>query len=166
MNSSVVLSIFPNAKGFGYACMHLPATLIDYGVISPTPLENNKLVHKLTQSIHYLQPTIILIRDPMNQRGAKSKRLQSFIKDVESLSSKFDLPVFQYTRDDIIQAFESLQVKTKFEINQQLVKQFPELRFRLPKKRLFYESEDNQQALFDAVSLITAYLYFEKDPLF
>lgn len=161
--SHVILSIFPNYKGFGYVCLQQPNALIDYGVVTISPFSASKLKERFAKTLEYLKPTILILRDCTHQKGNRSERVVSFLQDVKGLARSKAMPVFEYTREDIKSIFFEHNASTKFEIAKVLSEQFPELRRYLPKPRAFYEHEDYYQVMFDALSLVAAHRYFENE---
>ncbi|MEM6831569.1 MAG: hypothetical protein AAF551_13750, partial [Bacteroidota bacterium] len=64
MNSPpVILGIFPNARGFGFALMESPSELLDYGSKTFRPLTNDKCIKGVENILDYYKPKLILLRN-------------------------------------------------------------------------------------------------------
>jgi len=62
-----------------------------------------------------------------------------------------------FARSEVREAFRIFHAKTKYEIACILVQMFPELLWKLPPERKFYESEHPSMTIFDAIALGLTY---------
>lgn len=157
--SHLVLAIYPNSRGFGYALMDGIHTHIASGIVDVSPLKNPLILKRAKMMINYFKPTIVVLRNHRSKFAPlRSKRLIRLIEKITWEAEKQGLKVFHYRRTDIRTAFEQFNVQTKYEIAQKIIEGFPELKSREPKVRKFYMTEDYHMGVFDAVALaITHY---------
>lgn len=154
MKKNIIFSIYPCAKGFGYAVMQEPNNLIDFGVANVNPISNDKIIKRIAKMIEFYHPTVLLI-----PRGYNGKRVMALLSLIITLSSYYRIPLFQYTRQQIQHVFEQFHAKSKYDIAVQLVSVFPQLHSWLPRKRGTADPESYTAVIFDAMSLVTVYKY-------
>lgn len=154
----VLLAIYPNTIGYGFGCLQMPNKLIDAGVIKTRPLSNDRLLEHIEKAIGFYQPTILIVRDgeSIHKKGERNKRL---IEEVLKLAIVKNLPVYQYSRQQVRDVFELMGATTKHEISQRIIEVLPELSERAPQKRKLWASEDYSTGLFDALALAYAHDY-------
>lgn len=155
----VLLSIYPNANGFGFVYMADPRKLIDYGSVRINPISNSKVLARVKKSFAYFRPSIVVILDPYGRSSRTGKRVRKLIDSIVTYAKDDGLEVAQYTRDQIRDIFEVFGAKTKYEISQLLITEFKELERKSPKKRKLWTSEDRNMAIFDALSLALTWYY-------
>jgi Holliday junction resolvasome RuvABC endonuclease subunit len=153
----VLLALYPNSIGIGYACLQVPERLFDFGVTSVKPRSNSKLIKRAERFMDYYKPKIILIKE--KETSNRSHRVNKLIEAIITLSGEKGLPVYRYTRQQIKDVFEIFGAHTKFEMMQKICKMLPDLEHRAPKERQWYEKEDYNMALFHAVSLAVTHVH-------
>jgi Holliday junction resolvasome RuvABC endonuclease subunit len=153
----VILALYPNSIGVGYACIQIPERLIDYGVATVKPLSNGKLLKRTERFMEYYKPKIILLREVGASK--RSGRIDKLIDAITTLSGEMNLPVFRYTKQQIKDVFEIFGASTKFEMVEKIVKMLPDLEGSVPKERQWYEKEHYNMTMFNAVSLAITHTY-------
>jgi Holliday junction resolvasome RuvABC endonuclease subunit len=153
----VILALYPNAIGIGYACLQIPERLLDYGIATVKPMSNSKLLTRTEKFMDYYKPKIILLRETGLSKN--SGRTDKLIEAISTLSGEKDLPVYRYTKQQIKDVFEIFGAKSKFEMVERIVRMLPELGPRAPKQKKWYEKEDYNMVLFNAVSLAVTHTY-------
>jgi len=86
------------------------------------------------------------------------KRTKKLIKEIMSFAESEELPVVQYSRDQIRDVFSPKHV-TKYEIAKHLLTEFEELKVYKPAERKLWMSEDRNMAIFDSLSLALTWFY-------
>lgn len=155
---SVILALYPNARGLGYACIEMPQRLLDYGVITVRPKSTEKLLPRIQKFIDFFQPRIVVIREDDGRRY-KLNRLKKVVSAIESVAVERNITVHHYSREDIKQVFAQFGNTTKYEIALKIVEWFPELTHKTPKLRKAWMDEDYNMGIFDALSLAIAHAY-------
>lgn len=157
--NKVVYAIYPNANGFGFVYMENARKLLDYGAIRINPISNRKVLEKIKQALDYFRPSIVILLDPEGKASRTGSRVKELIKKIVAHAAEMNLPIVQYSRDQIKDVFEQFGATTKYGISQVLLKEFTELEAKSPMERELWMSEDRNMAIFDALSLAMAWFY-------
>ncbi len=160
--SNVYLSFYPNTRGFGYACTEGPSEVIDCGVATVRPVGNEKLIERAKRFIEYYEPTLILVQNGESKYSRQGERVLSLIREITAFAAQQRIVIKQYTREQIRFAFEQFGAKTKYEVAQKIISWLPEMKYREPKARKIYTSEDYNMGVFDALSLVFTHIYMAK----
>jgi len=151
---NVILTLYPNGIGMGFVICENPQELITYGMLKAKPLTKQKHLQILQNYLYYYNPSLVIIRDCETENKNISGRTRSLIKSLVTEAKTHDIKIHYYSRDDIKKTFIAFGNTTKHGINSTLVKWYPELKYRLPKKRRNFDSEHYQSGVFDAFSLM------------
>jgi Holliday junction resolvasome RuvABC endonuclease subunit len=159
--SPVILALYPNSVGIGYVCLQIPEKLLGYGVATAKPLSNSRLLKRTEKFIGYYRPKIIVLRET----GASKTSLRSdkLIEAITTLSGEMGIKVFRYTKQQIKDTFEVFGAHTKYEMVSKIITMLPDLASRAPKEKKWYEKEDYNMALFDAVSLAVTHAHLSEE---
>jgi len=157
----VVYAIYPNAQGFGFVYMENARKLLDYGAVRINPISNRRVLEKIKQSLDYFRPSIVILLDPEGKSSRTGSRVKELIKKIVALAAELNLPVMQYSRDQIKDVFEQFGATTKYGISQVLLKEFTVLEAKSPKERELWTSEDRNMVIFDSLSLAITWFYLE-----
>jgi Holliday junction resolvasome RuvABC endonuclease subunit len=161
IENPVILALYPNATGLGYACLQIPERLLDYGIATVQPVSNGKLLIRAEKFMDYYKPKIILLKETGSAKN--SRRTNKLIEAISTLSGEKDLPVYRYTKQQIKDVFEIFGAQSKFQIVEKIVRMLPELGPRAPKEKKWYEKEDYNMVLFNAVSLAIVHTYLAEE---
>ena len=158
--SPVILALYPNSSGLGYACIQVPERLMDYGVTTTTPLSNGKLLRRTERFMKYYQPKVIVLRESFSKDGkGRSDRL---IAAITTLAGEMGIEVHRYSKQQIRDTFEVFGAETRHEIASKIVQFLPELAHRAPKVRKWYEKEDYNMPVFDALALAITHAHLNE----
>lgn len=160
---SVVLALYPNFRGFGFAVLRISnnentCKLIDRGIISVRPVNNEKVLKRIHKYTDYFKPKVVILRD-FDLPPKRGRRISELIESIIHLVKEKQLPVYRYTREQIRFAFEQYGAKTKYEIAQKIIEGFPQLAKRAPKVTKWYDEEDYNMGIFDALALALTHQY-------
>ena len=161
-HTPIILSLYPYARGIGYVCLDAPQTLLDSGVVTIRPLSNERVLARINKFVEFHRPTVVVIRKLEDLHSRRAKQVQSTIDVITDYAKGLHLPVHQYSRENIREAFEIQGAKTKYEIVQKLVLWFPHLEPKVPKIRKAWMSEAYTMCLFDALALAVTHLHRTK----
>ena len=159
--SNVILALYPHANGFGYAYMENPRKLLEYGTVRINPICNRSVMNRIRNSMDFLRPSIVLVQDPEAKSSRTGRRVKRLIRKIVLYAQELNLPVHQYSRDQIRQVFSQFQAKTKYEISQIIIGEFKELEMKSPKPRKLWMSEHHNMPIFDALSLSLTHYYLQ-----
>jgi len=158
--SNVILAIYPNVRGFGYACIELPNHLIDYGVKTVKPVNNEIIIRQVAKQMDYYKPDIIVLRSG-DKLPLRAKRISQVVNHITELAIERNLPVHQYSKEQIKFVFEQFGATTNYEVAKKLSEWINVLQHIDIKPLKSYEPEAYYQGIFDAVSLAVCYGYID-----
>ena len=155
-NDFRVIAIAPFTKGFGFIVMERQERLIDWGLKIIRVEKNRESLKRVADLIKRYSPDSVVIEDYKHKGSHRSARVQTLLKDIESLSATKGVKTRRVPRF----AFKSMVSRdtpsTKHQIAVEIVKQFPELAHRLPRKRKPWLNEDARMNIFIALGLALA----------
>jgi hypothetical protein len=155
-----VLAIDLRPQQFGYAVFEGDERLLDWGVTSYRPGgEAGAAVaaRRVAELLRVFLPTAIVVRKVRREVARNSFGVQPILKAIRRKASGCGIPVNLIARKEVREAFRIFGTKTKYEIACRLTVMFPELLWKLPPERKFYESEHPSMTIFDAVALGVTY---------
>lgn len=155
---SVILSIYPNVRGLGYVCLQFPGTVYDFAMVGIRRADSDQALERVKRLILVLRPTIIVLRSNAPVTG-KGRRVAELIARIERYALAAGIPVHSYSRAQVKDVFEIFGAKNRQEIAEWLGYHFPALSENVPKPRKFYEDEDYNMGIFDAMALAVTYQY-------
>ena len=158
-DTTMILALYPNARGLGYACFEAPEKLWDCGVITVRPICNGKILERITKFVDFFHPTVLLVQDCDSKHSRHSKRVVRVVDSITKYAEEIKVPIYRYSRQQIRDVFEQFGAKSKYEIAQKIIAWFPQLASRAPKIRKPWMDEDYNMGTFDALSLIITHQY-------
>jgi hypothetical protein len=162
IKTNIVCAIYPNANGFGFVYLDNERQIIYYGSSRINPISNFKILERIKKSFDYFRPSIAIMLNPEGNTSRTGNRTKKLVKNIIDYADLENLPVVQYSRDQIRDVFEIRGVITKYEISKFLLTKFPELETKRPRERKLWESEDRNMAIFDALSLALTWFYLNE----
>lgn len=162
-----ILAIDLRPQRFGYAVSVGPTKLLDWGSAQYRPggtvgaASARKSAEKL---LAIFKPTVVVLRKVRSKTIATSPGVQPILTAIRQLACAHAVPLCHITRIDVRAAFKSHGVKTKYQIASTLAAMMPELLWRLPPERKFYESEPSAMIIFDAVAFGFTYWQMHERP--
>ena len=156
----IILSLYPDSRGIGYVCLQVPKGLYDYGITTAKPISNRRLLKRTEKFIDHFKPKIVVLREQAKETN--SDRNNKLIDAIVTLAGEKELQVFRYSKQQIRDVFEVFGASTKFGIVEQILKTFPDLAYRAPKQKKWYEREDYNMTLFNAVALALTHVYLSE----
>jgi Holliday junction resolvasome RuvABC endonuclease subunit len=157
--NTIILALYPNARGLGYACIAMPQHLIEYGVVTISPVSNSKTLKRIEKFIDFLKPKIVLLKDPTIINTFKGARIKMLVEAIKTLSGEKALPIYQYSRDQVRDTFEQFGAVTKYQISQKILSWYPDLERVAPKIQKSWMNEDYYMGIFDALALAVTHQY-------
>ncbi|MBS1594111.1 MAG: hypothetical protein JST90_07285 [Bacteroidetes bacterium] len=156
----IVLALFPNARGMGYACMDvIERQIVDYGVFNSRPLRNAIVLRRINSLIEYHNPSILLLRNYQGTSAQNKTRLKNLNIEISGIADKKNTSVYSYSRKQMRDVFEQFGASSKEAVANQLIVWFEELLPLKPRKRKDWMDEDYHMGVFDALALIITHQY-------
>jgi hypothetical protein len=154
-----ILAISPSTRGFGFAVLDKPGTLVDWGVKSVKGDKNSQSIAKVVGLIDHYEPKVLVLPDHSTKQSRRSPRIKALNQELLALASGHNVKLASYSHEKVRRFFFDGEEGTKDAIAEILANRFPEeLSFRLPPKRKPWMSEDYRMDIFDAVALIVVFL--------
>lgn len=156
---TIVLALYPNALGFGYAVVKNPREALECGVVKVNPICNHKCLERIKKFIDYYEPVLVIVQDLKGKNSFKVKRVTCLINRITSHAREKNLSVVRYSREQIRFVFSEFGATSKYAIAQTLCKWLPEFIHRMPQLRKPWMAEDYNMGMFDALSLALTHFY-------
>ena len=151
-----ILAIDLRLRRFGYAIFEGPDRLLDWGVyFFPPEVEGGAIVasKRVGDLMRLFTPSVIVIKKADRGSASRGSGLTPILKAIRRESSVRSIPVCLIRRKDVRRAFRVFQGNNKHENAAALTQIFPELLWKLPPKRKFYDGEHPRLILFDAIAV-------------
>lgn len=155
-----IFAIYPNERGFGYACVEMPGTLVDSGIVTVRPVCNGKIIKRIGKQMDFYRPCLVILRDGKSLTF-RAKRIAALIEEISQVAKAKSLPLHAYSREQIRLTFQQFGAETKYEISQKILEGFGELQPLAPAPRKKWESENYNMGIFDAISLALTHEYLK-----
>ena len=154
-----ILSFYFNNMGFGHVLMNTPLHVIEKGMNSIVPADNQEVLKKAKKIIRKLKPERIVIEDHRGNQTRKSKRIILLLNELVKHAKKIGIPISCYSREQIRTTFSNWHAETRYEIAEVIAKNidaFENLLFEKPK---YPGVEHYRSAQFDSASLGITHYY-------
>jgi len=155
----VVLAIYPNALGLGYALFESTQALIYQQLIRVRPMCNGKCKSILKKLMRDLKPDVVILEDTTCTSSRKRGRVMRLLKFITKQAKLRNMVLFKYSRNQIREVFSVYKAQTKYAIACQIAEWFPKLKSKLPRPWKLGDAEGHNQGMFDAVSLGLTHYY-------
>jgi hypothetical protein len=153
-NDTLVLSVFLSTKGFGFAVFEGPTVLVDWGVKGVRGTEKNgESLRKIRELLDFYHPDVLTMDNCKRTGSRRAKRIQALTDQTTGEARRRGIASSLFSRADVRSCFSKSDARTKREIAEAIVREFPELEPRLPPIRKIWMSEDARMNIFDAAAL-------------
>ncbi len=155
-----ILAIDLRPQQFGYAVFEGPKQLLDWGVAYYRPGgEAGAAVaaRRVAELVRVFLPSAIVVKKDRREVTRNSFGVRPILKAIRRKASARGIPVCFIARKEVREAFRVFRAKTKYEIACRLAVTYPELLWKLPPQRKFYESEHPCMTIFDAAAMGVTY---------
>lgn len=151
----VVMAIFPNTRGFGYAVFE-EVVPVDWGVSGVGgSRRNNACIGRITALVKRYDPDIVVLRDASEARSSRVSRL---IHAAAALPRESKATCIVISRRQVREAFRYVGRPTRPAIARAIAERIPFFEPLVPSVRKIWNGEGRQMGLFDAVALALTYL--------
>jgi hypothetical protein len=153
-----ILAIAPLSRGFGYAVMEGPDTLVAAGNKAFRRDKNDRSLAWVAKFIRLYQPGVLVLPDVNAADTHRAQRIKVLHRKLGVLARGHQLKVKLISATQQRERLLGDRTGTKQAMARTLAAKFPvELAARLPPKRRPWMSEDPRMDLFDAVGLAVAF---------
>jgi len=155
----LILTLYPNAIGFGFAVMTNALNVLTSQVVNIRPVSNKQSLKRIKEIMDYYEPKLVVVEDYLGIGSRKSKRIQKVIDSIYQYAQKKHLKICKYSRSDIRYVFSNFNAHTKHEIACVIAENIKSMEHKLVTPRKTNESEKYMVGAFDAVSLGVTHFY-------
>jgi hypothetical protein len=162
-----VLAIDPIKRGFGFAVLDGPDSLIEWGIKGTSRGQEPRerwCLRQATELLDFYRPDRVVLEDCLASGSRRGRRGEVLIDRVAELAEERGIPVRRISRARVYRTFGPSRAWTKYKIALAIAGRFPELGWRLPPIRKPWMSEDVRMAIFDAVALAQAFYVRRRAP--
>lgn len=158
-SSNVVLAVYPNTRGFGYAFFETATEPQDCGMVSIMPICNGKSLNRIKKFISHYEPTLVVLQDVTAVTTRRAQRVKSLVDSIIQYCKEVNLPTVEYSKEQIKFVFEQFNANTKHDIAKLITGWLPQFKNKLPKLRKPWMCEDYHMGMFDAIALALTHFY-------
>jgi len=152
------LAVAPLSRGFGYAIMENPSTLVACGNKVINHDKNLRALAWVERFIRFYQPEVLVFPDVNAADTRRAPRIKTLHRKIFALANEHQLKVRLVSVTQVRAQLLGSAKGTKQALAEVLAAKFPvELASRLPPKRRPWMSEDPRMDIFDAVGLAAVY---------
>lgn len=156
---TIILALYPNAKGLGYVCLEQSQKIVDSGIVTTRLLGTEKLLLRIRKFIEFYTPTVVVLRSLDMSDLSRSQKAKMLIEGMHQQAEHLQIPLYTYNRQQIRDVFEQFGAQNKNEIAQKIIEWFPQLTSYAPKIRKAWMDESYYMGVFDAVALAITHQY-------
>lgn len=152
--SDLVLSIYPNSRGFGFVLFEGPLSPFDWGVKEIRgPAKNRQMLRFIESLLDRYTPVVLVLEDWTDEAYQRTDRIVDLYESILALAKRKAIPVVRYPMTKIREHFAYRNALTKYEIALHIAKIIPAFSYQVPPVRKIWRSEDARQGLYDAASI-------------
>lgn len=151
-NSRRALAVDPTHRGFGFVVLEGSVRLLDWGVKDVRANRDQGTLGKVCELIDTYRPHVLVLEDCDDRTTRRGPRATTLIGKLAILAKQKGVRV-QAISLHVAQARLVPGKPTKRAVAQAIVTRFPELAIHQPPERRPWMSEDDRQAVFDAITL-------------
>ncbi|HZR84211.1 MAG TPA: hypothetical protein VFD92_24145 [Candidatus Binatia bacterium] len=152
------LAVDLNTRGFGFVVLEGNDRLVDWGLRDIRHNKERLTLEKIDELIRLYRPSVLVVEDVDDPTARRGPRIEALVRRVADVAAEKRLPVRRISAGKVRGLFASQGAVTKHDVAGVIVARFPELAPYRPPRRRLWMSEDQRQAVFDAVTLAIANL--------
>ena len=160
----MVLAIYFNARGFGYALFEGMLIPVDWGIKTVKGANTLECIKKAHVVLHMFQPSVLLLQDCDSKQSRCSERVREQIQALIKIAKKKGIKIRLYSRTDVRACFSYYGAVSKDEIAREVAKLMPEFAPKVPPMRRLWMPEHYQMPLFDALALVQTHYAAHRQP--
>jgi hypothetical protein len=158
---ALVLAVYFNTRGFTFVLFESSLSPVDWGVKEVRrPRRHANSVTRLNAIFDRYEPDILVIQDTSPQGTRRPARIIKLNLAIAGLAREREIPVYAYSRAEVLDVFGPLGVSNKQMIAEFIAKRVPVFERYVPRPRKPWKSEDARMGIFDAAAL--GLVFFQK----
>lgn len=139
-------------RGFGFVVLEGARRLVDWGVREVRDHSVAAALAKVEDLISLYRPTALVTEETSDRSSRRGPRVVELIEEIIARGAELGVRVETVTPWKVQGVFAAHGARTKHAIDLTLCDWFPELRVKRPPIRKPWMSEDERQAIFDAMA--------------
>ena len=144
------------ADRLGYAVFELPQKFIDFGAASfDSPVTAKP---RITRLLRIFRPSLLILRKPDARRRQQALASRMVAKAARSESRRLAIPIVYVSARTSRKYYQRYSCRNKYDVAALLSDWYPDIAWRLPKKRKFYGPEPRVMIYFDSAALAAVHL--------
>jgi hypothetical protein len=158
----LVLSIYPNTRGFAFVLFQSSLSPFDWGVKEVRGRrKHSRCLAKIVTILDRYQPEILVLQDTSPDGTRRVRWVTNLNAAIAELAEGREILRYRYSREDVRGAFGYLGAVNKQIIAEAIAKHIPVFERYVPPPRKPWMSEDARMGLFDAAAL--ALVFFQRE---
>jgi hypothetical protein len=154
-----ILAIDVRLRKFGFVVLEGPQHLLEWGVKNYRSAGNDDAAvaqKRVVSLLTLLSPSVVVMKHTLDRNKNRRLRNEPIVEAIEEAAGRQSAEVALIRRREVQSVFGQPGI-TKYEIAARIATLFPELAWKLPPMRKFYENEHYNTSIFDAASLGLTY---------
>jgi hypothetical protein len=158
----LVLSIYPNTRGFAFVLFQSALSPFDWGVKEMRGRrKHSRCLAKIVTLLDRYHPDILVLQDTSPNGTRRVRWVTNLNAAIAELAKGREMLVYLYSREDVRGAFGYLGAVNKQIIAEVIAKHIPAFERYVPPPRKPWMSEDARMGLFDAAAL--GLVFFQRE---
>jgi Holliday junction resolvasome RuvABC endonuclease subunit len=158
-SSRRVLAVSPCTRGFGFAVLEGPETLLDWGRKEVRSNKHARSLQHIKVMLEYYHPDVLVVEDSQDRSCRRCARVRELIGDIVTLATANRVRTRTFSRRQVRTAFSASGAITKYAITGVIIEHLPVLAPWRPPVRKPWMSEHSRASIFDAAALALTYFY-------
>jgi RNase H-fold protein (predicted Holliday junction resolvase) len=158
-----VLAVDPAAKGLGFAVVERGEGLVAWGTRDARDDKHEAALKRVGELLDRYRPGTLVLEDYRAKGSRRRPQVRRLMRSIERLAASRRIEMQLISPGMRSAAFAEAGAATKCEIAKVLAERFPALARSLPPVRKPWMTEDHRLGIFDAVALLVAFFYAERE---
>jgi hypothetical protein len=153
-----ILAVDPFSRGFGFVVLEGPEKLVDWGLRDVRRDKDAVTIAKVRELIALYRPAVLATEDCSDPRSLRREHARQLIDEILNAGKAIHVRTHAVPVARVRAVFGATGATTKHAIAGILAARFPELARHRPPRRKPWMSEDERQAMFDALAFGLSHL--------
>lgn len=161
---TLVLGIYPNARGFAFVLFEGSLSPCDWGVFRPHQRQhlNKRCLQRFERLFNRYEPDAIVLQDMSSDGTLRVRRIRRLNEMMAALAESKSARVAMYSRVEVRTRFGGEGFTTKQAIAEAIASRIPMLERFVPPPRKPWNTEHPRMGLFDAAALVLTFYQSQK----
>jgi len=154
----LVLSIYPNSRGFTFVLFEGPLAPVDWGIAEVRgPRKNERCLMRIRGLFGRFAVDALVLQEMSDSSTRRAERIKRLNRHITRLAEDRHIPIFAYSRLQVRACLASIGLTTKQGIAEAIAKRIPAFERYVPPIRKPWMSEHSHMGLFDSAALALTY---------